>query len=198
MCKLICVTDRKLCGDFLSQIKAVAAARPDAVILREKDLSEEEYLDLAAQVKDICGSEDVPLIPHGFPRAAKALGAERLHLPLPLLEGLSPEERAELPRFGVSCHSAEDVRRAEQLGASYIIAGHIFDTDCKRGLPGRGVGFLREVCRSTALPVYAIGGISARSCSEVISAGAAGVCVMSSLMQTPDPAELIKRMRGGL
>lgn len=50
-------------------------------------------------------------------------------------------------------------KEAEQLGASYLTAGHIYATDCKRGLPPRGLGFLKEVCREVSIPVYGIGGI---------------------------------------
>ncbi len=45
------------------------------------------------------------------------------------------------------------------MGASYLTAGHIYATDCKRGLPPRGLGFLKEVCREVSIPVYGIGGI---------------------------------------
>ena len=51
MYKIICITNRSLCGnDFLSRLEAVAAAHPDAVILREKDLPEAEYLRLAEKL----------------------------------------------------------------------------------------------------------------------------------------------------
>ena len=66
-----------------------------------------------------------------------------------------------------------------------MTAGHIYATDCKRGLPPRGLDFLREVCRSTSLPVLAIGGIGldGKQLREVLEAGAAGACVMSGMMR---------------
>ena len=64
-----------------------------------------------------------------------------------------------LQRLGISIHSVEEAKEAEQLGASYLTAGHIYATDCKRGLPPRGLGFLKEVCREVSIPVYGIGGI---------------------------------------
>ena len=82
-------------------------------------------------------------------------------------------------------HSVEDARRAGQLGASYLIAGHIFATGCKPGIPPRGLAFLQEVCRAASVPVYAIGGISLDSeqMQSVLSCGAAGVCIMSGMMR---------------
>ena len=93
------------------------------------------------------------------------------------------EGRALPGRLGTSCHSLEDVREAEQLGCSYLIAGHIYATTCKPGLPPRGLAFLRAVTAAAHLPVYAIGGITPARLKEVREAGAAGGCAMSSLMQ---------------
>ena len=80
-------------------------------------------------------------------------------------------------------HSSEEARQAEALGASYIIAGHIYATNCKEGIPPRGLRYLKEVCDSTGLPVYAIGGITPRNMAEVLAAGAAGGCMMSGFMK---------------
>ena len=81
---------------------------------------------------------------------------------------------------------------AQRLGCTCVFAGHIFETDCKRGLKGRGLGFLKEVCRAAEIPVYAIGGISPENYGSVISAGAAGACVMSGFMRCESPLEFIK------
>lgn len=88
--------------------------------------------------------------------------------------------------LGTSCHSLEEVREAEGLGVNYIILGHIFSTQCKEGLEPRGLEFLRTVCLSTELPVYAIGGIDASNIELVRGAGAKAACLMSSLMLCED------------
>jgi thiamine-phosphate pyrophosphorylase len=75
------------------------------------------------------------------------------------------------------------VEEAQRLGCSYLVAGNIYETDCKQGLPGRGLDFLQAACQASALPVYAIGGITPARLAAVLAAGAAGACVMSGLMQ---------------
>ena len=80
----------------------------------------------------------------------------------------------------------EDMELAVQAGASQIILGTIFETDCKKGLPGRGLEFLENVCKEVDIPVYAIGGISPELFPAVLQAGAAGACVMSGPMTCPD------------
>lgn len=195
MSEILCVTNRKLCQeDFFLRLEKIAAARPAGVILREKDLSESEYKRLAARVQEICQAQGIPCILHCFADAAAELGAEAIHLPLPVLRGMTAQQKARFLIIGASCHSVTDAVEAERLGCSYLTAGHIFDTDCKRGLPGRGVEFLKAVCGSVSIPVYAIGGIAPENIGEIIGAGAKGGCVMSGLMRCENPAEYLRKL----
>lgn len=194
MSDILCVTSRNLCReDFLTRLERIAAARPAGVVLREKDLPPADYRALAERALAVCGRRGVPCILHGFPEIAAELGAEGLHLPLPLLRALPPERRRAFRVLGASCHSVEDAREAEKLGCTYITAGHVFATDCKKGLAPRGLDFLRAVCRAVDLPVWAIGGITPENFPSVRAAGARGGCVMSGLMTCADPAALLKR-----
>lgn len=170
-------------------------AHPAAIILREKDLAPEAYEALAMQVQSICKDNAVPFIVHTFPEVALRLQADGLHLPLPLLRELPEERKAGVPRLGTSCHSLEDAREAASLGATYLVAGHIFETDCKRGLPGRGLAFLQEIVDEVSLPVYGIGGIAQSNISRVRATGAKGACLMSSLMTTEDVGKLLLSLR---
>lgn len=153
------------------------------LILREKDLGEAQYETLACAVLAICKRNQLPCILHNFPQTARKLSHPAVHLPLPVLRKLPEEEKKFFTVLGASCHSVEDAVEAEELGCTYITAGHIFETDCKKGLPGRGPEFLREVCRNVSLPVYAIGGIGPANIDAVREAGAAGACRMSSFMK---------------
>lgn len=191
--KIICVTNRKLCQDnFLERVKKIAACHPEGIILREKDLSEEAYKKLAAQVLEICKEEGTKCILHSFVDAAIKLQAEAIHLPLPLLREMTTSQKGAFSEIGASCHSVEDAVEAQKLGCTYITAGHIFDTDCKKGLPGRGHEFLRNVCRAVTIPVYAIGGITPENAEEIYQDGASGACLMSSLMTGSDIEQTIK------
>ena len=98
---------------------------------------------------------------------------------------LTDEEKKKFTKIGISIHSVEEAKEAEQLGASYLTAGHIYATDCKRGLPPRGLGFLKEVCREVSIPVYGIGGIKfdEEQWNDMKKCGAVGGCVMSGMME---------------
>lgn len=188
MSEILCVTNRTLCReDFLTRLERIAACHPAGIILREKDLSPGEYKALAAQVMGLCTRYEVPCILHSFVDAALELHADALHLPLHILREMTPERKAQFRTIGASCHSVEEAMEAQRLGCTYITAGHVFETDCKKDLPGRGIAFLKIVCESVSLPVYAIGGISVENMHSVRSAGAKGACVMSGLMRCEDP-----------
>ena len=190
------MTNRRLCrGSFEDRLRAIAKAGADRIILREKDISREGYLRLAKTAAEICKGTGTRLMLNTHYDLVKIAGADGVQLPMNVLRAL--RDRRDTPILGASCHLPQEAEEAQSLGADCIIAGHIFDTDCKKGLPGRGLDFLREVCRRVTVPVFAIGGINEENIDEIKKAGASGACVMSSLMECEDPEELIFRLRGG-
>ncbi len=185
----IAVTSRHLCsGDFLERVQRLAKGEEyQAILLREKDLTEIEYEELAGEVLSITTYYRKKCILHTFADVAQKLCHPYLHLPLPVWEAASEEEKQRMRKFfqeiGTSVHSAEQLQRAVELGADYVTAGHIFATDCKKGLPPRGLDFLRGICEQSPVPVYGIGGITQEREECVIHCGAAGVCIMSGCMK---------------
>lgn len=191
--RIVAVTNRRLCrGDFPTQVERIAAGRPAAVLLREPDLAADAYAALAARCRDMCRAHGVALIVHGHPQVAAALQTP-LHLRLAELRAI---DRTRIKTaVGTSVHSPVEAAEAQALGADRLIAGHIFATACHAGAPGRGLAFLDAVCRATTLPVYAIGGIAPQRMAEIRRTPAAGVCVMSSVMDADDPAAVLSALR---
>ena len=188
---VIAVTNRKLSQrPFLEQIKRVCQLRPEAIILREKDLSETEYAKLAEEVYNITTSYDVRLIIHTYINVARELGINTVHMSLHNMREYRKEfidnvNKTNNIKTGCSIHSVEEAVEARNIGASYITAGHVYATDCKKGLAPRGLDFLKNVCDSVDIPVYAIGGINIDDGrrKEVKKYGAAGSCIMSGMMK---------------
>lgn len=180
--------------NHLSKLES-AKYKPDMLILREKDLAEEEYEKLLKMVWKKLSDSSVEVIPHTFLKAAKNTGIANIHLPFPLLKKYmesqavcetSCENRKILRGMkviGTSVHSLEEALEAERLGASYVIAGHIFSTECKPGLEPRGLTFLQKICEGVKIPVYAIGGIHPDNLEKIAQTGAAGACMMSEFMR---------------
>lgn len=185
----IVITNRHLVqGDFLKQLEKVTKLHPHALILREKDLTDDAYESLAKKVFDLCKREDITCFLHTKIEIARKIGCQNIHLSIPVLKGLSETEKKALTEdfceISISCHSMEDVEIAMAGGATQIILGTIFETECKKGVLGKGVEFVREICQKCPLPVYAIGGMNLQRLPLVIDAGAAGCCMMSGFMQT--------------
>lgn len=190
----IVITNRHLVqGDFLKQLEKVTKLHPHALILREKDLADDAYESLAKKVFDLCKREDITFFLHTKIEIARKIGCQNIHLSIPVLKGLSETEKKALTEdfceISISCHSMEDVEIAMAGGATQIILGTIFETECKKGVIGKGVEFVREICQKCPLPVYAIGGMNLQRLPLVIDAGAAGCCMMSGFMQTTKPLQ---------
>lgn len=188
MFKVICVTQMSAAEDFPKQLEKICAAGIDRVILREKHLSENDYEVLAEKVIKICEKFNAPLSLHSFVPAAKRLDCKAIHLSY--ADFIAGKGKG-FDTVGVSVHSIEEAISAERSGASYITAGHIFATDCKKDVPPRGTDFLKEICSKVHIPVYGIGGITAGNAGLVYGAGASGVCIMSGLMKADDPGRII-------
>lgn len=180
--KRICVTNRHLSERPIDkQLERVfEASKPDIVILREKDLSEDEYRELAYKIKVLCDLRCVRLIVNKYYEVAYELGTP-VQLSVPDYES-NVEVLNELSVW-VSVHSLREAIRMSVSGASAIIAGHIYETDCKRELPGRGIDFLTSIIDQVDIPVYAIGGINEFNIEEVGLTGANGACQMSFYMK---------------
>lgn len=190
----IVITNRHLVqGDFLKQLEKVTKLHPHALILREKDLADDAYESLAKKVFDLCKREDITFFLHTKIEIARKIGCQNINLSIPVLKGLSETEKKALTEdfceISISCHSMEDVEIAMAGGATQIILGTIFETECKKGVLGKGVEFVREICQKCPLPVYAIGGMNMQRLPLVIDAGAAGCCMMSGFMQTTKPLQ---------
>lgn len=84
---IIAITNRHLCNrPFMEQLERVCKLHPHAIVLREKDMPEAEYLSLARDVIALCKKYDVQCMLHSFINVAMELEHPYIHLPLPILE----------------------------------------------------------------------------------------------------------------
>ena len=199
--KLNIISNRKLCENenLEKQIEKIFFAYEKKIILenfdivsltlREKDLNKNEYLKLIEEIYPICQKYKINLILHQNYdlNLDDKYNIEGIHLSYDIFKSLNENIKAELikkyKRIGVSIHSLEEAKDVESLGASYVIAGHIFKTDCKKGLEPRGLKFVEDLSSTLTIPIFAIGGIDEKKSLSVIDSGAFSVCMMSSIMK---------------
>jgi len=167
------------------------------VQLRAKALGTRPLLDLALAVRRLTVGHGARLLVNERADLAIAAGADGVHLPA---DGLPVEVARRLVGrdrlVGVSTHSVAEAQAASAAGADYLVFGPVYETPSKRsyGAP-LGLGMLAEVCRRVALPVVAIGGITAARAPEVRAQGAAGVAVIRALLEAEDPRAAAAELR---
>ena len=199
--KLNIISNRKLCKNenLERQIEKIFLAYEKKIILknfeivsltlREKDLNKNEYLNLVEKIYPICKKHKINLILHQNYdlNLDDRYMIKGLHLSYEIFKSLNKNIREDLikkyKRIGVSIHSLDEAKEVENLGASYVVAGHIFETDCKKGLEPRGLKFVEDLSSALSISLFAIGGIDEKNSQSVIGSGAFSVCMMSSLMK---------------
>jgi thiamine-phosphate diphosphorylase len=173
---------------LLREVGEAADGRPVAVQVRAKDVPHETFEALATRGRAAV-PPGVPLVLNGDESLAVALGYKGVHWP----EASVPASRAEsvLAWLSAAVHSTEAARRAERAGATALVVGSVFAPGSKAG-EAAGLAALRAVCAATALPVYAIGGVTPERVRACLEAGAAGVAAVSGVLGAASPARAIE------
>lgn len=191
------VTNRNLIkkDSIYNVVENVVKNGADGIILREKDLSYASLLSMSKKIKSITDKYNVPLIINGNIDIALNIKAFGFHTNYEIFKKIKFKNNIyEKLKIGVSVHSIEEAKKAESLGANYLLAGHIFETDCKKGLKGRGLEFIKEMHKNILIPIIAIGGINCSNLKDVLSNGACGAAIMSSAM-TNDGGRVVKNLK---
>ncbi|RKD30533.1 thiamine phosphate synthase [Thermohalobacter berrensis] len=191
---LYLITNRKLIkkGDIYSVVEKAVLGGVDRVILREKDLSFKELFFIANKLKLILDKYNVPLIINSNIEVAKSLNSQGFHIGFRNVKNNKVKYDGLL---GISVHSLKEGILAEKYGADYLLASHIFETNCKKGLKPKGVGLIRRIKANVNIPVIALGGINEENVKIVMNAGADGIAVMSYIMASDNPYISAKKLK---
>ena len=172
---------------FLEKVDTACRSGVTIVQLREKNLTTNQYYQLAKQVKEITDAYQVPLIIDDRLDVCLAVDAAGLHIgddELPVLvarQVLGPDKI-----LGVTAKTVKRALEAEEGGADYLGTGAIFPTTTKENAPITLISTLKTICQRVAIPVVAIGGLTSENIEQLIDTGIAGVAVVRDLMQAED------------
>ena len=172
---------------FLEKIETACRSGVTIVQLREKNLTTNQYYQLAKQVKEITDAYQVPLIIDDRLDVCLAVDAAGLHigddeLPVSVARQVLGPEKI----LGVTAKTVKRALEAEEGGADYLGTGAIFPTTTKENAPITLISTLKTICQRVAIPVVAIGGLTSENIDQLIDTGIAGVAVVRDLMQAED------------
>ena len=172
---------------FLEKIETACRSGVTIVQLREKNLTTNQYYQLAKQVKEITDAYQVPLIIDDRLDVCLAVDAAGLHigddeLPVSVARQVLGPDKI----LGVTAKTVKRALEAEEGGADYLGTGAIFPTTTKENAPITLISTLKTICQRVAIPVVAIGGLTSENIDQLIGTGIAGVAVVRDLMQSED------------
>ena len=184
------ITDRRQLTAHESLLDCIARQLTmgiEMIQLRERDLDAHELYALAQAVMALPNPHGTRFLINDRADVALASGAAGVHLrghgPAPsTIRAITP------PGFliGVSCHSVDEVRRSADEGASFSVLAPIYPTPGKG--PALGLDCLRNAASAVAIPVLALGGITAQRIPECLATGAAGIAGISLFQRPATPA----------
>lgn len=179
------VTNRlRSIGPIAGVVRAAMDGGIQAVQVRENDLPATQLIELARQIREVVPAE-APLLINGSAAIAGELGIG-LHLPESMsLTNIDRTKMAAGTLIGRSVHSPGSARRSR--GVDYVIAGHVYDTASKQGIPVLGLAGLAAIVMAAPCPVLAIGGVTPDRVHDVLATGAHGIAVMSGICASDDP-----------
>lgn len=172
---------------FLEKIETACRSGVTIVQLREKNLTTNQYYQLAKQVKEITDAYQVPLIIDDRLDVCLAVDAAGLHigddeLPVSVARQVLDPDKI----LGVTAKTVKRALEAERGGADYLGTGAIFPTTTKENAPITLISTLKTICQRVDIPVVAIGGLTSENIEQLIDTGIAGVAVVRDLMQAED------------
>lgn len=196
---LYVVTDRTWLGEksLVEQVELTIKAGATFIQLREKELSFDEFVKIAKEVKVVTDKYKIPFVINDNVEVALAVGADGIHVGQSDMQAKNVRALIGDDKIiGVSAQTVEQAVKAEECGADYLGVGAVFSTSTKKDANSVSFDTLKEICNAVSIPVVAIGGISRNNILELGGSGVDGVAVISAIFAQPDissaAAELLK------
>ncbi|MBA4502447.1 Nudix family hydrolase [Marinobacterium marinum] len=168
------------CGEYEERLLAALAQGIDWVMLRAKNLNDEQYAHLYHQLQVICTPRNVRLGVNTSVKQANSLEAEHLHLTSARLLALTDRTEFKGRWLSASCHSLEQMEWAQAKGVDFITLSPVLATSTHPETPALGWAAFAERVAECTLPVYALGGLGEADLASARQYGAQGIAAISA------------------
>lgn len=162
--------------NFMANLRVKLDGGLKLIQLREKSLSREEMFSLARQVVSLAHSHAAKVLINSDVELAQAVGADGVQLTSSQLAKL--KERPAVDWCAASCHSIEELRRAEMLGCDFVALSPVLPTQSHPGAPHLGWEAFSAIRAEATLPVYALGGLKPGDMQTAWRHGAHGIALL--------------------
>ncbi len=195
---LYAITDRTWLGthSLKEQVEQTIQAGATFVQLREKNISNEEFVKLAKEIKEVTDVYKIPFVINDNIRVAQIVDADGVHIGQ---EDMNVKEVRKIlgedKIIGVSAQTVEQAIQAQQEGADYIGTGAVFPTSTKKDADIISLDILKKICQRVSIPVVAIGGINESNVMKLKDIGISGISVISAIFSKPDIYSATKNLR---
>ena len=196
--RLYAVTDRAWVGKqtLYEQVEAALKGGVTCVQLREKELSEEDFLAEAKEIKALCSRYHVPFFINDNVDVAIKCQADGVHVGQEDMKASDVRSKVgDQMIIGVSAHSVEEAVEAVENGADCLGVGAMFTTSTKADASVLPKETLRAICEAVDVPVVAIGGIGESNILELAGTGADGVALVSAIFGAADIEAQCRKLR---
>ena len=195
---LYAVTDRAWLGrrSLYEQLECALKGGVTCVQLREKELSDEDFLREALEMRKLCRNYGVPFIINDNVKVAVECGADGIHVGQHDMQARNVRECVgEHMILGVSVQTVEQAMLAVKNGADYLGVGAVFSTSTKLDADAVSRDTLRAICKAAAIPAVAIGGIHKHNILELSGTGIDGVALVSAIFASEDIEQECRQLR---
>lgn len=167
--------------------------------LREKHMSDDEFLKEALSLRKLTERYHVPLIINDNLHVAIESDADGIHIGQNDLPAREVRLKIGSDKIlGVTAKTVSQAIDAEKAGADYLGSGAVFPSNTKKEALPMSLDTLNDICRSVSIPVVAIGGINADNLSALKDTGIAGTAIISGIFAQPDIGTAVKHLRSEL
>lgn len=195
---LYAVTDRAWLrgGRLYDQVESALKGGVTCVQLREKELSDEEFLSEALEISALCMRYGVPFFVNDNVEIAVRCNADGIHVGQEDMEASRVRERVGGGMMiGVSVHSVREALDAVKNGADCLGVGAMFSTSTKADAEVLPIEVLRDICAAVSVPVVAIGGIGKSNIHKLAGTGVDGVALVSAIFSADDIESECRKLR---
>ena len=178
-CYAITASEKYGVADFMHRLQRALDHGVRLIQVRERAMADAQLQAFASEVVALAHAYGATVLINGDADLALRSGADGVHLQSAQLARLKRRPGTRL--WSASCHDAEELARAAELDADFVVLSPVLPTASHPGQPGMGWESFAALTRDYPLPIYALGGMHTELLDTAMAHGAHGIALLSGI-----------------